>query len=295
MDGGRVLRALLATPAGTGPRHPHRRHARSGARGGRRAGGAAVQERQPGPAADRALRLPGRRQRGRARWRRGWRAAGSHVADMMVTGVPHHPGPCHARRRRWSCSWPASSGSFPWSTTWAGPRAPHARQPDPRPEPARRRRHRGRGDDAGRPRRAAHARFQEALDRLRASGLPALPVVDGDGALVGPLTMDNITDLLLVRRARRRPGHRSASRLLRRSTSGSAWRGSTTTRVTCVARRGPGRRSADPGSTSRPAAAPARVVPSSKVSSISSGSVIVPRLERKTFCRLSAMPTESTA
>jgi stage IV sporulation protein FB len=43
--------------------------------------------------------------------------------------------------------------------------------------------------------------FQEALDRLRASGLPALPVVDGGGMLVGLLTLDNITDLLLVRRA----------------------------------------------------------------------------------------------
>jgi CBS domain-containing protein len=45
--------------------------------------------------------------------------------------------------------------------------------------------------------------FQEALDRLRASRLPALPVVDMAGALVGLLTLDNITDLLLVRRARR--------------------------------------------------------------------------------------------
>lgn len=44
--------------------------------------------------------------------------------------------------------------------------------------------------------------FQEALDRLRASGLPALPVVDARGALVGLLTLDNITDLLLIRRAR---------------------------------------------------------------------------------------------
>jgi stage IV sporulation protein FB len=44
--------------------------------------------------------------------------------------------------------------------------------------------------------------FQEALERLRASRLPALPVVDVGGALVGLLTMDNITDLLLVRRAR---------------------------------------------------------------------------------------------
>ena len=44
--------------------------------------------------------------------------------------------------------------------------------------------------------------FQEALERLRASGLPALPVVDAAGTLVGLLTMDNITDLLLVRQAR---------------------------------------------------------------------------------------------
>jgi Zn-dependent protease len=44
--------------------------------------------------------------------------------------------------------------------------------------------------------------FQEALERLRSSGLPALPVVDETGRLVGLLTLDNITDLLLVRQAR---------------------------------------------------------------------------------------------
>jgi Zn-dependent protease len=44
--------------------------------------------------------------------------------------------------------------------------------------------------------------FQEALDKLRASGLPALPVIDAAGALVGLLTLENITDLLLIRRAR---------------------------------------------------------------------------------------------
>ena len=44
--------------------------------------------------------------------------------------------------------------------------------------------------------------FQEALDLLRSSRLPALPVVDGTGGLVGLLTSDNITDLLLVQRAR---------------------------------------------------------------------------------------------
>jgi stage IV sporulation protein FB len=44
--------------------------------------------------------------------------------------------------------------------------------------------------------------FDQALDRLRSSGLPAIPVVDAGGALVGLLTLDNVTDLLLVRRAR---------------------------------------------------------------------------------------------
>jgi len=43
--------------------------------------------------------------------------------------------------------------------------------------------------------------FQEALERLQSSRLPALPVVDGAGALVGLLTQDNINDHLLVRRA----------------------------------------------------------------------------------------------
>ena len=43
--------------------------------------------------------------------------------------------------------------------------------------------------------------FQDALDRLRESRLPALPVVDPAGGLVGLLTLDNITDLLLVKRA----------------------------------------------------------------------------------------------
>jgi Zn-dependent protease/predicted transcriptional regulator len=43
--------------------------------------------------------------------------------------------------------------------------------------------------------------FRDALERLRASGLPALPVVDEGGALVGLLTLENISELLLVRRA----------------------------------------------------------------------------------------------
>jgi Zn-dependent protease len=43
--------------------------------------------------------------------------------------------------------------------------------------------------------------FEDALDRLGRSGLPALPVVDQGGALIGLLTRDNVTDVLLVRRA----------------------------------------------------------------------------------------------
>jgi stage IV sporulation protein FB len=52
--------------------------------------------------------------------------------------------------------------------------------------------------------------FGDALERLRSSRLPALPVVDPAGALVGLLTSDNITDLLLVQRAR--PDGRGRSR-----------------------------------------------------------------------------------
>ena len=52
--------------------------------------------------------------------------------------------------------------------------------------------------------------FREALERLRSSRLPALPVVDPAGALVGLLTSDNITDLLLVQRAG--PDGRAAAR-----------------------------------------------------------------------------------
>ncbi len=43
--------------------------------------------------------------------------------------------------------------------------------------------------------------FEAALRQLRGSGLPALPVVGAGGELIGLLTMDNISDLLLVRRA----------------------------------------------------------------------------------------------
>ena len=56
---------------------------------------------------------------------------------------------------------------------------------------------------AGAPTVSPALSFHEAINRLRSSGLPALPVVDPAGALVGLLTMDNITDLLLVQRAQR--------------------------------------------------------------------------------------------
>jgi CBS domain-containing protein len=42
--------------------------------------------------------------------------------------------------------------------------------------------------------------FDEAIQRLRGSRLPALPVVEG-GRLIGLVTLDNVTDLLLIRRA----------------------------------------------------------------------------------------------
>ncbi len=46
--------------------------------------------------------------------------------------------------------------------------------------------------------------FEEALNRLRGSRLPALPVLDSQGRMAGLLTMDNITDLILIRQAARR-------------------------------------------------------------------------------------------
>jgi CBS domain-containing protein len=44
------------------------------------------------------------------------------------------------------------------------------------------------------------APFDRALEQLRASGLPALSVVDETRRVVGLITMDNIADLILVRR-----------------------------------------------------------------------------------------------
>jgi stage IV sporulation protein FB len=43
--------------------------------------------------------------------------------------------------------------------------------------------------------------FETAVGRLRSSGLAALPVVGPSGELVGLLTMDNVSDLIMVRRA----------------------------------------------------------------------------------------------
>jgi stage IV sporulation protein FB len=44
------------------------------------------------------------------------------------------------------------------------------------------------------------APFDQALHQLRTSGLPALPVVDDAQRVVGLITTDNIADLVLVRR-----------------------------------------------------------------------------------------------
>jgi Zn-dependent protease len=43
--------------------------------------------------------------------------------------------------------------------------------------------------------------FDEALARLKQSGVPALPVVNASGTLVGLLSLDNISELILVKRA----------------------------------------------------------------------------------------------
>lgn len=44
------------------------------------------------------------------------------------------------------------------------------------------------------------ASFDTAINQLRASGLPALPVVDDTRRVIGLITTDNIADLILVRR-----------------------------------------------------------------------------------------------
>lgn len=54
---------------------------------------------------------------------------------------------------------------------------------------------------AGAPTLSLGLPFEEALNRLRASNLPALAVLDSTGRVVGLLTLDNITDLILVRQA----------------------------------------------------------------------------------------------
>lgn len=43
--------------------------------------------------------------------------------------------------------------------------------------------------------------FDEAVHRLRGSGVPALPVLDDSGHLVGLLSLENVAELVLVRRA----------------------------------------------------------------------------------------------
>jgi Zn-dependent protease/CBS domain-containing protein len=53
--------------------------------------------------------------------------------------------------------------------------------------------------------------FDDAVDRLRSSGLPALPVVDPGGRLSGLLTWDNVTDLVLVRQSLDAVGRKAAA------------------------------------------------------------------------------------
>lgn len=52
--------------------------------------------------------------------------------------------------------------------------------------------------------------FEEAVSRLRASGVSALPVLDESGRIVGLLSLDNVAELVLVRRAVGQRGRHSA-------------------------------------------------------------------------------------
>lgn len=53
--------------------------------------------------------------------------------------------------------------------------------------------------------------FEEALARIKGSGVSALPVVDAGGALVGLLSLDNISELIQVRNAIRKVDGRRAN------------------------------------------------------------------------------------
>jgi CBS domain-containing protein len=54
---------------------------------------------------------------------------------------------------------------------------------------------------AGVPVLAPALNFDDAVTRLKQSGVPALPVADASGRLVGLLSLENVSELILVKRA----------------------------------------------------------------------------------------------
>lgn len=53
--------------------------------------------------------------------------------------------------------------------------------------------------------------FPEALTTLRSSGVPAIPVLDGEHKLVGLLSLENVSELLMLRRAGQKRGGQATS------------------------------------------------------------------------------------
>ena len=200
LDGGRVLRALLARKLGL-----VRATRIAGTVGQLFAVGLGILGVIAARAAHHAgglLHLPRRRHARRVPWPPGWRARGLQVSQMMVTDfrtIPIHATLAQAvdllltgEQREFPVvdnlgrtEGILTRDNLIRGLSRGGPTSTVAEAMTP-----------------SAPTVPPTLGFQEALDRLRASGLPALPVVDAGGALVGLLTLDNITDLLLVRRAR---------------------------------------------------------------------------------------------
>ena len=199
MDGGRVLRALLASRLGLVRGHQDRGAPGPGERGRGRLLRSHRGDADPAP--DLALRLPRRRRRGRRggdpRRGRGTQR-GPDDGDRLPDAFPIHATLAHAVELLLS----GEQREFPVVDNNGRVEGILTRD-----NLIKGLSQRGQDSTVGEamaaqaPLVAPTLGFQEALERLRASGLPALPVVDATGRLVGLLTMDNITDLLLVRRA----------------------------------------------------------------------------------------------
>ena len=120
LDGGRVLRALLAPQARPRPGDADRRHGGTALRGG--IGHSRRDRARAAHHAGGVLHLPRRRHGGECR---GHPDGGPGPAGLADDGdrLPDDPDPRHPGRRPWICCSRASSASFPWSTISAAPRA----------------------------------------------------------------------------------------------------------------------------------------------------------------------------